>query len=356
MLILEAQDFASYRKKKKLTERIFENFQNIKLRPENFSDYLLQEVGFCTGHTIAIPHHSSKGFQRPLQFFVKRVPFSSRSVSSRQTTPGGGYSSTFYNLPSPGYLPHLRTPHYAPTLTPRYNHCFETCFLEVAFNLVCISSLRYNDTTPSYSPVPESSSKTPKSPSKSPRPSAPDSDSSDLFPRPAAPPVPGYSPVYAPLYSPSDVPTYSGYTPGQSGLTPGYSGPSPECSSPAPALGHHSPVYSGPPPGSFSNASTPGHPDADQPGYTPSYSPRYQNYTPSNPGTPASPGQKSPQFSPGNATPRGGGSTPGTPGPVAGPSNSQSPQIQQNEITGNSTPHPGLSGTSPAAGDNAERR
>ena len=126
MLILEAQDFASYRKKKKLTERIFENFQNIKLRPENFSDYLLQEVGFCTGHTIAIPHHSSKGFQRPLQFFVKRVPFSSRSVSSRQTTPGGSYS-TFYNLPSPGYMPHLRTPHYAPTLTPRYenDHDFE---------------------------------------------------------------------------------------------------------------------------------------------------------------------------------------------------------------------------------------
>ena len=72
MLILEAQDFASYRKKKKLTERIFENFQNIKLRPENFSDYLLQEVGFCTGHTIAIPHHSSKGFQRPLP---EKTPF-----------------------------------------------------------------------------------------------------------------------------------------------------------------------------------------------------------------------------------------------------------------------------------------
>lgn len=130
MLILEAQDFASYRKKKKLTERIFENFQNIKLRPENFSDYLLQEVGFCTGHTIAIPHHSSKGFQRPLQFFVKRVPFSSRSVSSRQTTPGGGYS-TFYNLPSPGYLPQLRTPHYAPTLTPRYLFILKYVYIEI---------------------------------------------------------------------------------------------------------------------------------------------------------------------------------------------------------------------------------
>ena len=81
----------------------------------------------------------------------------------------------------------------------------------------------------------------------------------------------------------------------------------------------------------------------------------FTRYTPSNPGTPASP---APQFSPGNATPRGGGSTPGTPGPVAGPSNSnsQSPQIQQPEITGNTTPHPGPSGTSPAPGENAERR
>ena len=119
MLILEAQDFASYRKKKKLTERIFENFQNIKLRPENFSDYLLHEVGFCTGHTIAIPRHSSKGFQRPLQFFVKRVPFSSRSVSSRQTTPGGGFTNP-YNGPSPGGSQKYQPRYYAPTLTPRY--------------------------------------------------------------------------------------------------------------------------------------------------------------------------------------------------------------------------------------------
>ncbi|MEM1407984.1 MAG: hypothetical protein AAGG59_14485, partial [Bacteroidota bacterium] len=60
----------SYRKKKKLTERIFENFQNIKLRPEMFYDYLIQEVGFCSGETLAVPHHPSKGFQRPLQVYI----------------------------------------------------------------------------------------------------------------------------------------------------------------------------------------------------------------------------------------------------------------------------------------------
>ena len=67
ILILEAQSFSGYRKKKRLTERIFENFQNIKLRPEGFSDYLLHEVGFESGTMIAVPNHSSQGFQRPLQ-------------------------------------------------------------------------------------------------------------------------------------------------------------------------------------------------------------------------------------------------------------------------------------------------
>ena len=42
--ILEAQHFSTYKKKKKLTETIFNNFKNIKLKPENFSDYLLHEV------------------------------------------------------------------------------------------------------------------------------------------------------------------------------------------------------------------------------------------------------------------------------------------------------------------------
>ena len=42
--ILEAQHFSTYKKKKKLTETIFNHFKNIKLKPENFSDYLLHEV------------------------------------------------------------------------------------------------------------------------------------------------------------------------------------------------------------------------------------------------------------------------------------------------------------------------
>ena len=69
--ILEAQSFSSYKKKKKLTERIFSNFQDIKLRPENFTDFLLHDVGFTRSDVVAVPSHSSKGFQRPLQIFSK---------------------------------------------------------------------------------------------------------------------------------------------------------------------------------------------------------------------------------------------------------------------------------------------
>ena len=67
-LVLEAQGFAGYKKRKNLTSRIRENFDNIKLRPESFRDYLIHEVAFV-GETIAVPTHPSQGFQRPLQVY-----------------------------------------------------------------------------------------------------------------------------------------------------------------------------------------------------------------------------------------------------------------------------------------------
>ena len=101
--ILEAQGFASYRKKNKLTPRIFENFKKIKFKPDQFSDYLLHEVGFNTSETIAVPQHPSKGFQRPLQVFTKLLPLSSRTDSSYTST-----SNVEYRIS------------YAPAMTPMY--------------------------------------------------------------------------------------------------------------------------------------------------------------------------------------------------------------------------------------------
>lgn len=317
LFILEAQGFPSYRLKKKLTERIYENFQKIKLKPEQFSDYLIHQVGFSSGHNIAVPHHSSKGFQRPIQIFVKRAS-SSYHASSIATTP--------YSGPSP-HIPQKRC--YAPSLTPTYNKY--TPLHSPSANLY-----KTPNRTPSAGATPQAG------------PSATPNSDDDKFSRPANPTL--YLGGFTPHYSPGNTPTYSGY---QQGLTPGYSGPSPEDNPAHRRPTQHSPVYTGPPPGLISNASTPGHTveqsdDFLEPGYAPSQS----GYTPSNPGTPshvAGPSGFSPgPYSPGNATPKGGYRTPGTSSNSPTARSATSPQIQQSEISGNTTPHPGPSGTSPA--------
>ncbi|XP_052759676.1 7SK snRNA methylphosphate capping enzyme-like [Mya arenaria] len=70
--ILEPQPWSSYKKKKKLTPAIHENFKNIHLRPEQFTDYLLsREIGFSTCNTVDVPYNASKGFRRPILVFGK---------------------------------------------------------------------------------------------------------------------------------------------------------------------------------------------------------------------------------------------------------------------------------------------
>ncbi|XP_035218516.1 7SK snRNA methylphosphate capping enzyme-like [Stegodyphus dumicola] len=70
-LILEAQAFSSYAKKKKITEEIFEHYKSIKLKPEMFNEYLVNEVGFKSCELIDTPAHSSQGFSRPIYLFTK---------------------------------------------------------------------------------------------------------------------------------------------------------------------------------------------------------------------------------------------------------------------------------------------
>ncbi|OWR50394.1 hypothetical protein KGM_213805 [Danaus plexippus plexippus] len=71
-LVLEAQNWASYKKKKRLTPTIYENFNSIELFPNKFREYLLSpEVGFSKCCILGVPQHASKGFRRPIQLYVK---------------------------------------------------------------------------------------------------------------------------------------------------------------------------------------------------------------------------------------------------------------------------------------------
>ncbi|KAL4710753.1 hypothetical protein ACJJTC_004398 [Scirpophaga incertulas] len=71
-LVLEAQNWASYKKKKRLTPTIYENFNSIEMFPHKFREYMLSpEVGFSKCCILGVPQHASKGFRRPIQLYIK---------------------------------------------------------------------------------------------------------------------------------------------------------------------------------------------------------------------------------------------------------------------------------------------
>nr|CBE66668.1 CG1239-PA [Drosophila ananassae] len=71
-LVLEPQAFDGYKRRKKLSEQIRENYNNIKFRPEHFTEYLLgPEVGFASMDLMGIPEHCEAGFKRPIEIFTK---------------------------------------------------------------------------------------------------------------------------------------------------------------------------------------------------------------------------------------------------------------------------------------------
>lgn len=136
-LILELQNWPSYKKKKKMTEQIYENFKNINFSPSNFADFLLsQEVGFSHYYTLGVTQHLSKGFKRPIYLFVKgeytpkaaqkwsdvyfpsTTPYTRRSMVYAQ--PLNKYAPSWLSpMPSPfPYSRPSRTPAYG---TPYYN-------------------------------------------------------------------------------------------------------------------------------------------------------------------------------------------------------------------------------------------
>jgi len=294
--ILECQSFSTYKKKKKLTEIIFNNFKNIKLKPENFADFLIHEVGFSRSEVVALPAHPSKGFQRPLQIFTKVPPSSNISAS---TTPYSfGLSPHCYN---PSFTPFYGK--ITPGYTPRYSQPGAP-----ADPPISLPTPLYSGPTPPlyYGPTPGAYSA-----NSTPSHSTPGYQTPESL---APPPNPQEPLGFTPRYTPSYTPAHPHYSPGNAtpGTTPHYS---PGNATPAPT---YSPYTPDPPVYSPSAMYSP------TPGYSPSagYSP-----TPSGPSySPA------PLYSPGNATPRYSPAEP-----------AYSPSIQGQEVSGNTTPHPGHS-------------
>jgi len=70
--ILETQIFESYYKRAKTLPQLKENYKKIQFKPDQFKDYLLNEVGFETCEDLGVPKANSKGFERPLQVFKKK--------------------------------------------------------------------------------------------------------------------------------------------------------------------------------------------------------------------------------------------------------------------------------------------
>ncbi|KAJ3643844.1 hypothetical protein Zmor_026530 [Zophobas morio] len=82
-LILEPQNWASYKSKRKLTETIFKNYSGIEFFPEKFTEYLLSSVvGFAKREILGYPNHHSKGFRRPIQVFTKSTMFPSERIEA----------------------------------------------------------------------------------------------------------------------------------------------------------------------------------------------------------------------------------------------------------------------------------
>ncbi|KAK9890614.1 hypothetical protein WA026_011977 [Henosepilachna vigintioctopunctata] len=82
-LILEPQNWPSYKGKKKLTETIFKNFNSIEFLPNKFTEYLLSPVvGFAKSEILGYPQCHSKGFRRPIQLFTKSTMFPSERLEA----------------------------------------------------------------------------------------------------------------------------------------------------------------------------------------------------------------------------------------------------------------------------------
>ncbi|KAG1444357.1 hypothetical protein G6F56_010332 [Rhizopus delemar] len=70
-LVLEAQDFTTFQKRAKNTELNVDVEKELQFKPENYTEYLIKEVGFTSVNDLGVPKDESKGFSRPVVLYTK---------------------------------------------------------------------------------------------------------------------------------------------------------------------------------------------------------------------------------------------------------------------------------------------
>ncbi|KAI8984703.1 Bicoid-interacting protein 3-domain-containing protein [Mycotypha africana] len=70
-LVLEPQEFETYQKKAKLIDPSTKVEDELHFRPEEYTDYLINTVGFREHHDLGVPQSESKGFSRPVILYIK---------------------------------------------------------------------------------------------------------------------------------------------------------------------------------------------------------------------------------------------------------------------------------------------
>ncbi|KAL1921984.1 uncharacterized protein VTP21DRAFT_10626 [Calcarisporiella thermophila] len=71
MFILEPQLWKTYAKRSKINQNMTDNYRRTQFYPYQFREYLLNEIGFREMRDLGRPETLSKGFQRPMELYIK---------------------------------------------------------------------------------------------------------------------------------------------------------------------------------------------------------------------------------------------------------------------------------------------
>ncbi|KAI8646781.1 Bicoid-interacting protein 3-domain-containing protein [Parasitella parasitica] len=69
--VLEPQDFDTFQRRAKKLDPSKDVEQELKFRPEDYTDFLVNKLGFKEYHNLGVPKGEIKGFERPIIVYIK---------------------------------------------------------------------------------------------------------------------------------------------------------------------------------------------------------------------------------------------------------------------------------------------